>query len=524
MAAADLPVDIIKLSLSKLPLHEFQTYYQEERKASRNPLLKYDERYHLKYGTYFPEVNHSFRTPEEAYLFCAGHFHREVGLRSHLFLHRDLCLRYAIESQDEKMIRYFLDRMGDLDELDHEFLYLLIENNQSKLLLELFKECEGFCLSCEVKIPSLEMAVALVHCQSNYFLIYKGLKREWCEFLREYLPEKVKEDLKNEILSEETIQILQADILAGETKAVGRFLLNPANHISPDLICELIAVMDDAEFLKDEGISKLIVSEQTPVFAGHCAVKCLTYLVKKGVECMNESFECVSWMTSIPRYSQERGFTMIEFLIAHNLCPSILFELCAIYGHEHLLETDLDNELYENLILNGHLSLLEKILKKITKEDIHPTDEWYLPRTPNNEVFIWILERYPRVLSYQEMRPPTYPELQRILACIKNSHGLIGYFEYMPVTSYQYFEFYPHMGDDPEIFNPKFILHRYTTFPPVTNRKSVKKALQENNIEYLEFILFNKGYTVDYLNDLDKYVKNERMRELYEQLKSRKSP
>ena len=108
------PTDVVQTLLTVMPLHDFQQLYYEETHREKLHQLTFAQRYQLKYGTVFPDVETTFETEEDQYLFCAYHFHGEIGLNSHLFVDTSDCMLQAIKLEDIFLFRYFKERCGGL--------------------------------------------------------------------------------------------------------------------------------------------------------------------------------------------------------------------------------------------------------------------------------------------------------------------------------------------------------------------------------------------------------------------------
>jgi hypothetical protein len=109
-----LPHELYCHALAKTNLTDFQTKYRE----SINSTVRYitfKERYFAKYGTTYSKVDHEFNDDQNQYLFCAGHFHMEIGFRSHLLVPIEICIRGAIKQHQPELVEYFIERGGKID-------------------------------------------------------------------------------------------------------------------------------------------------------------------------------------------------------------------------------------------------------------------------------------------------------------------------------------------------------------------------------------------------------------------------
>lgn len=103
----ELLPEIQEKTLSYTSLTEFQELHRKAEEANCPPPLSYRRRYQVRYGSDFPCVEVLFHSEEDEYLFCAGHFHGEVGKRSNLFMSPVLCLEGAVKIKDWKLAATF---------------------------------------------------------------------------------------------------------------------------------------------------------------------------------------------------------------------------------------------------------------------------------------------------------------------------------------------------------------------------------------------------------------------------------
>lgn len=132
--------DVLRQTLALMPLVQFQEHYSEETQKKTKHALTFAERYLVKYGQKFEQIEGTtFENEEDQYLFCAFYFHGEVGLRSHLFAPSPLCLYRAIDIEDIELCRYFLERQSDNKLAKYRYIQYLLSKKKYKVLKTLLE-------------------------------------------------------------------------------------------------------------------------------------------------------------------------------------------------------------------------------------------------------------------------------------------------------------------------------------------------------------------------------------------------
>lgn len=163
-------------AMGYLSLPAFQKLHREAEQRKENPPMTYGDRYMSRYGTKIPQVEHVFETEEDHYLFCAAHFHDEVGYRSHLVYPFHLCIMRAIHIKDWELLHHFVIQnkpftkkqkvKGNRDE--EEELRAVLDLNSVEGYLALNSDCPPISHGWTIK--SLDFANFLLqeHDHSSY--------------------------------------------------------------------------------------------------------------------------------------------------------------------------------------------------------------------------------------------------------------------------------------------------------------------------------------------------------------------
>lgn len=174
-----LSADVLQNVLVVMPLHEFQRLYEDETKEEKPHMLTFVRRYVLKYGTAFPVSEEKFENEEDQYLFWAFYLHKEIGLKTHLFVDIIACMHRAIDLENAFLFDYYRKRTRE-DRMFNITDYALKHDKVSMIPVINFRDSEGRTfLNSKWQLP-VEIARK---CATNYdvnarFLAFANLPVE----------------------------------------------------------------------------------------------------------------------------------------------------------------------------------------------------------------------------------------------------------------------------------------------------------------------------------------------------------
>lgn len=502
-----LRTDPSQIAFSLIPLTDFQEKYQEEELAAEKTHFQtYAERYEKRYKSKFPKIPQYFDNEEDQYLFCAGHFHGEVGYRSHLFLPLQLCIQGAIKQRQVKLFKYFQDRNAYVSSVE---LNLILDEDLPEMMEKDQSDTEIYR---ETTIKSFKMARKLMtrtHYDNVLFFIFRDRPKEEYERLIKLIPDKnMVDSYKKNIFNPKNTNIYCGQIAGGEKEKATKMCAR--SEVQDDELYGFVIVLfllDDLEILKkrfeDFQRSEEYSFETLVIHAAiYCAEKCFSWLMKKYDPEVEERFEEYLLVSEnifdyrIPTLKIPR---MIEVLEKWKDLPSL--KLLQIYFQAFVgdpllnpeeIEKDLFGIIGSILIGYDHRNMFLKLLKirpnlRVLLSEINKKDF--------NKRLFWCLEHGVKITNIidklEDINSPifSYPEYQKLLSYFRETgeHVLIA--ENNIPTPYLLSAF-------ASFLNREITLHHalFLTFPPdisfgeYISYMKLSQLLYSKNVEYAEYL------------------------------------
>lgn len=486
---AFLSSDPVQMAISLTPLTEFAGRYRSEEDEH---LQSYARRYNNRYGSKFPEVEQYFKSEEDQYLFCAGHFYGEVGYRSHLFLPLQLCVQGAIKQKQSELVEYFLERGAAIGIIEFN-LILMFDLTDTLKSIKKRKDFNKTDIYPYVKISSFETACELIVYSKYLFNIFRDRPVDEYPKLIKLLKKSKRSDHEKRTLNSVTASILIGQIQNGQKKEAKKFILElPPNGVTIPYL-DILAHLDDLKTLKKhieiirtwDDLANLIF-----IFAFAGAINCLTWFLKEfhkefeGAELRDDIGDYYNIFTPVSKIPKVVG--LLKKYRDNLLISSILAFLCAIVGDRYLLSifNAVNYSIFLDILLEyGHKDLFLAIYKN--------TDMTYIDLRiiglREKENFFFCLENavdLSIITDVNELKF-TYPELKKILNYLRSLPKGIKIqiqVENIP-TPGLLFELQPYLTQ--KNYNHDFFL----TFPPVLTPADFEPLFLTNNVEYVEYLL-----------------------------------
>jgi hypothetical protein len=500
--------DIINKSLAYLHLREFQI-------LNKNNELNYADRYFLKYASKYPYVPMvTFESKEHEYLFYAAWFHGEVGYNSHLFFPVNRCLTSAIKQNDPILVKYFRDRTKSIE--NNDFLELAIELGNLEIVQFLLSDITIKTINVNIKITYVEIANLLLKHLGNHedilIPIYRDIPIDKLQFLKTikltspYIMHGLNVKIINGLLLSENpdkIKLAREQILGILSRKHDGYVINVLDYENTlfkefELICQL----NDPEVLikhwprfREYITSNKIKKKYLIILIKTTSTECLKTILRiESKDFFNglnlETNRRVSVVDINNKTIKSRIRDMLE-LIDNSLSEykdTILVQILAAYiGDERLLKYDeLSEEVTSILGYCDHLELLIKYI--ITAPD---SDKFIIEVDTNNFDTIMKSNIPSENISINSDINLSYTQWETLIQLIitnqieKDTEHITGIMNSLPTiyldsllrTSKKY----------DKISGKTFITL------PITN-KSFIKAIEKNNIEYVEYASKSKFF------------------------------